>query len=42
MTYLTHGLAVILGIWIGIAFALWAVDMVPDTISKILNHTPKG
>ena len=42
MTWLTHGLCVILGIWIGIAFALWMVDVIPDAISKILNHTPKG
>ncbi len=42
MSWFTHGLACIAGIWIGILFALWAVEMVPDAISKILNHTPKG
>ncbi|WP_267876172.1 hypothetical protein [Massilia sp. PAMC28688] len=42
MTWLTHGIAVLFGIWVGIAFALWAVDMAPDAISKILTHTPKG
>ena len=41
MSYVTHGLACIAGIWIGLAFALWAVDVIPDSISKILNHTPK-
>lgn len=42
MTILTHAIAFMAGIWGGILFALWAVDMVPDAISKILNHTPKG
>jgi hypothetical protein len=41
MTWLTHGLAFLAGIWLGILFALWAVDMVPDAIGKILNHSPK-
>lgn len=40
MTYVTHGLACIAGIWLGIGFSLWAVDVIPDSISKILNHSP--
>ncbi len=40
MTYLTHGLACIAGLWGGILFTLWAVEIKMDTISKILNHSP--
>jgi len=40
MTYLTHFLACIAGIWIGAGFAFWAVDVIPSSISKILNHSP--
>jgi ABC-type uncharacterized transport system permease subunit len=42
MNWLTHAIAVLVGIWIGILFALWAVEFKLDAISKILNHTPKG
>lgn len=37
MTYLTHALAFIAGI----SAALWFAAYVPDSISKILNHSPK-
>lgn len=42
MTWLTHFLAFVGGVWGGIIFSLWAVDMVPDTISRILKQNPKG
>lgn len=41
MTYLTHGIAFIVGIWCGLAAALWSAYSKLDAISKILNHTPK-
>jgi uncharacterized membrane-anchored protein YhcB (DUF1043 family) len=42
MTWLTHAVALIAGIWLGILFALWMVDKVPRAISKIFNHSPRG
>lgn len=42
MNWVTHVIALLIGIWIGILFALWVVDVTLSEVKQFLNNTPEG